>query len=125
MCVHLENIRSLVLILATFEDCHVYDGADIGDLVLRRRGWGLLEVTASPADSGQGSGWRRHAANQWDEHKQPQTHIQHGDATWNGTSKSMFKLIWFGFDSFSEETKGHLHCLNTIIGIPFDRGKVQ
>lgn len=52
MCVHLENIRSLVLILATFEDCHVYDGADLGDLVLRRRGWGLLEVTASPADSG-------------------------------------------------------------------------
>lgn len=52
MCIHLENIGPLVVVLATFEDCHVDDGADLRDLVLRRRGWGLLEVTASPADSG-------------------------------------------------------------------------
>lgn len=81
MCIHLESNRPLVLVVATFEDCHVDDGADLGDLVLRRGGWGLLEVTASPADSGWGSGWRRHAAHQWEEHKQPQTHIQHGHGT--------------------------------------------
>lgn len=77
--------------LATFEDGHVDDSADLGHLVLRRGCWRVLEVAAPPADSGWGSGWGRHAANQWQEHKQPQTGVQHGDRTWISTNRSRFK----------------------------------
>lgn len=70
------------MVVATFEDGHVDDGTDLRDLVLSWGCWGLLEVTAPPADSGQGSGWGRQAAHQRQEHEQPQTHIQHGDGTW-------------------------------------------
>lgn len=84
-------------LLATFEDGHVDDGADLGDLVLRRGCWRVLEVAASPADSGWGSGWGWHAANQWQEHQQPQTGIQHGDGAWMSTNTSRFKMNTGGF----------------------------